>query len=51
MSERYEPADLDDVLNPGDHLTSDGAVGKDPHLSGPREDESEVDPMGGEPEE
>jgi hypothetical protein len=44
MCRKRQANDLDEVLNPSDHFDPDKRVGKDPRLSGPRSDESAVEP-------
>lgn len=45
---KSDPQELDDTLNPSDRFDADHGVGKDPELSGPREDEATVVPGGEE---
>lgn len=40
---KSDAQDLNDALNPSDRFDPDEGVGKDPELSGPREDESTVE--------
>ena len=40
---------LDKDLNPNDHFDPKKGAGKDPDLSGPREDETVEDPLGTDP--